>query len=238
VSTSAPVGEPASPLVEAKLKAERNEARVKLAGAVIIALLTCLTAAIGIFAANKANQANESISVASAVSSSAAVAQTQNSAELQAASSQIESLKSVVSSLQAAPAQTTGDTGATAPVGTVRHTGRVTLTSDGDGINLDAPADDPIWSGSPDVKFWSNTDFIPGTGAEVIALTATPSAPIDINTCRVTGYTASQIQTSAFSKGLIICVHTDQKRYAVLQVESASPASLVFDVTTYDPPIS
>jgi hypothetical protein len=123
----------------------------------------------------------------------------------------------------------------------VRHAGRITLSSDGPGADLDAPASDSQWgsdglSGDWDLDY--NDFFVLfGSDGYVLNLDSTP-ATYDECAGR-TGYVDGNegaVEIREVQPGANSCLQTDDYRYSAIKVLQVDSSTALFDVVTYDPP--
>lgn len=198
--------------------------------AVFTALLALGSAALGLWTA-QITQAKEQAE-ASAVT---------KGTDLSVLQEQFDQLKSQNHQLQSDNAQLRSRLGLPGPIGdaqpapsvTVRHSGPVMLSLDGNRADLDAPASDPQWqTGSEEIAYASNNTLQVFT--PVINL---GDKKADYDTCHnTTGYRAGSYDTGSLAVGNYFCVKTSDTRYSALKITGLTAQTLSLDIVTYDPP--
>jgi hypothetical protein len=119
---------------------------------------------------------------------------------------------------------------------TVRHSGNITMTLDGNQLDLDSPARDPQWdTGSRDMLY--------GSYKTSTLLAYSPSIYLqkkkaDYDTCReTTGYKGNvSYESPNFNVGDYFCVKTDENRYSAVKIIELTDDKLTVNAVTYDPP--
>jgi len=188
--------------------------------------------------------------VTSAVSS-AAVAQTQNAAELQAAQSSIADLQGQNQSLSsllaaqtsAAPPQTSAApaTSADLTAGPLRHQGPITIALGGEYIDLDAPATDPKWGATSEgsgitnsLNYWLDANI--HTSSNVDWVRTTEGETADYTTCSAkTGWAQSLfVPRDNVTDKAKYCLRTNSGRYATLRMLSKQGNTITIEITVWE----
>ena len=206
---------------------DRSERRFSLLNKILgtlTALLALVTAALGLWTA-QATQ-NEKSAQAQATSNGAAASALQSkNNELQDQNSQLRS-------------QLNGPTASVLPGAppSIRHQGKISVSSDGNQVDLDSPDSDPQWeTGNWDVRYASSGSGVVVFSSPVYAL----STPADYDVCRsTTGYKQGNFDASQVPAGQNLCVKTNDSRYSAIKVIRIDKSELVIDVVTYDPPFT
>jgi hypothetical protein len=197
--------------------------------AILTALLALGSAALGLWTA-QITQAKEQAQASAATKGT----------DLSTLQGQFDQLKSQNQQLQSDNAQLRSRLGLPGPTGdaqptrrtTVRHSGPVTLSFNGNGVDLDSPASDPQWeTGAIEIRYASDRSFL--VTSPVIDLGDTKS---DYDTCRnTTGYRAGSYDTGSVAVGNYFCVKTSDQRYSALKITGLTAQYLSLDIVTYDP---
>ncbi len=126
--------------------------------------------------------------------------------------------------------------------GGVYHQGKLTLTSDGDQADLDAPPTDPQWGvlnltpgHQPDISFPGDAELYLDSNAQGVQL----NKATDNSCINATGYTTSALggsTTSPLRVGQYICVHTPEGHFALLKVLTLQANQITFFVKTFKQP--
>jgi hypothetical protein len=134
----------------------------------------------------------------------------------------------------AAPTSPTG--------GSVRHSGQLTMNSDGNHADLDSPSSDPQWqTGATDI--YATVTF--GDPNSRYALSTENNSQqlylgkqqADYEKCRTTtGYSTESISFASLAAGDSLCWQTTEGRYSALKLLKISGNSATLDVVAYDPP--
>jgi hypothetical protein len=206
---------------------DRSERRFSLLNkflGTLSALLALVTAALGLWTV-QATQSERSAQAQATSNGAAASALQGKNNELQDQNSQLRS-------------QLNGPTASVLPgtPASVRHQGTISLSADGNTVDLDSPTTDPQWETDPwDVRYASN-----GAGLLVFNTPAYKvSSPADYDLCRsTTGYKQGNYDASEVPAGQNLCVKTSDSRYSAIKVIRIDKTELVIDVVTYDPPFT
>ena len=117
----------------------------------------------------------------------------------------------------------------------VRHEGPLVLAGSTD-ADLDAPASNSQWitnSGYPELQWGrgGTTFYVRSLGLYL------GSRHADYETCRsTTGYRSGTFDAANLSQGPYFCVKTSDNRYAAVEVKQLTPTQISLYVVAYDPP--
>jgi hypothetical protein len=123
----------------------------------------------------------------------------------------------------------------------VRHQGEVTIAevaSGGDSIDINAPADDPIWRAGEIEAYEAgavklNYGRLYIENASILMLNPGETASYEV--CRArTGYVSARDIDASTLEGSNVCIRTAEGRFATVRLVDSGEDSVTLDITTWE----
>lgn len=200
--------------------------------ALVTAFVVLLTAYLAYKTTSLSTKSSQVQSTATSQSADLATLQT----ELKDVQAQNKSLNAALASALAVPQPSDSQSAATAATPAVRRQGSLTVLPNSLTADLDAPSTDPQWgrqtqSGSGEIDALSSDGTIKfGYSIESAKLGSLPPTYLNCSN----NQSLQKDQTYDVSKGLKLCVITDEGRYATVTVSSVSASSMVLAIVVWE----